>query len=218
METVTTKCSVLKHPEFHVKFDCAIPDVDVHTLVSFLEQSVKGGTHYQHGQLIELGSMIFRLVAVNGYLETEEPDLLGFPITWREGVTNSLRLLRLQKDIAESVGLGDNLDFPSIRQGLLVGADLLDGSNTFVSERLHPEGTDSGWFIGRPDSQLDYNEPRSLRRISVYQAILGWPHISGFLALPEGIRVEAPSGRLQISRNGKPLEIRKGSFLDVGSS
>jgi hypothetical protein len=217
MKAVTTKCSEWKHPEFRLEFDSAIPQADVDVLVSFLEESVRGGARYEDGQTIEFGSMIFRLAAVGDVLAAEEPDLLTFPISWKAGITQSLMLLRLQKDIAESVGLGDELDFPSILYSVLVGADLTEGLDTLVLDRAEPYGSDSGWFVGRLDSTIDYNDAANLFRISVYQAIVNWPRIAGFLALPAGSRVET-SERLQISHNGQPLTIQKGSFLDVASS
>ncbi len=214
MEMRTTRCSAWNHREFRLEFDSHIPQVDVRMLVSFLEESVQAGTRYKEGETIDFGSMILRVAAAGDLFELEEPDLLGIPISWTVGVTQSLRLLRLQKDIAESVGLGDDLDFPSIRHSLLVGGDLAEGLDTLVLERTEPANSDSGWFVGSLDGELDYNDAANLRRISVYQGILSWPRIAGFLALPAGSRVEA-SSRLQISRNGLLLEVSRGSFLDV---
>lgn len=216
MKSVTTKCSACNHPEFLLEFHSSIPQADVDVLISFLEESVQGGTRYEDGQTIEFGSMILRLAAVDDLFIVEEPDLLTIPISWKSGITQSMRLLRLQKDVAESVGLGDELNSPSIRYSLLVGADLTEGAGQLVLERSEPDCSDSGWFVGRLDGKLDYNDAANLRRMSIYQAILNWPRIAGFLALPDGSRVEA-SERLDISRSGEPLEIQKGSFLDVAS-
>jgi hypothetical protein len=216
MITVTTRCSEWKHSEFRLEFDSAIPQADVYALVSFLEESVQAGTRYDDGQMIEFGSMILRLAVSDDVFIVEEPDLRTFPISWKVGITQSMRLLRLQKDIAESVGLGDHLEFSSIRCSLLVGTDLIEGLDMLILERSEPHASDSGWFVGRLDTKLDYNDAANLHRISVYQAILNWPRMAGFLALPAGSRVET-SERLTISRNGQPLEIQKGSFLDVAS-
>jgi hypothetical protein len=216
MEVATTKCSELNHREFRIEFESAIPRVDVNLLICFLEQSVQKGTHYGEGQIIEFGSMILRLVAAEEYLDIYEPDLIGFPIAWTKGATQSLKLLRLQKDIAESVGFENDIDFPSIRHSLLFGADLSKEANAFVLERFRPMGTDSGWFIGRYGSQLDYNDPTKLQRVSVYQAILNWPRVAGFLALPAGVYVKLSSEVFEVSRYKMLREIRKGSFLDVG--
>src|SRR5262249_29298694 len=118
-------------------------------------------------------------------------------------------------DVAESVGLGDELDSPSIYHSLLVGVDLTEESNSFVLERFEPRASDSGWFIGKLDSQIDYNNAENLRRISVYESILNWPHVAGFLGLSPGCRVESSSEQLEISRDGKKLEIQKKSLLEA---
>ena len=199
--------------EFRLIVDPVIPQADVDALVSFLEQSMQQGTRFGDGQTIDFGSMIFRIVSSGDFLTLEEPDLVAFPISWKTGITQSMKLMRLQKDVAESVGLGNMLDFPSIRNSLLVGADLTEGANSLILDRAGAEGSDSGWFVGKLDTQCDYNDAANLTRISVYKAILSWPSIAGFLALPCGSRVETLP--LQISRNGDPLEIRKGTFLDV---
>lgn len=216
VKTVTTnKCYERKHPEFRLVVDPAVPQVDVDALVLFLEQEVQQGVRFKDGEIIDFGSMCFRVATVEDFLTLEEPDLLEFPISWKLGITAAMKLMRLQKDIAESVGLGDELDFASIRNSLLVGTDLAEGPHTLILDRAVPDGSDSGWFIGTLDSQRDYNDAANLCRISVYEAILNWPCITGFLALPRGCRVE--TSPLQISRDGNPIEITKGSFLDIVS-
>jgi hypothetical protein len=212
--TVTIQCSEHNHPDFKLVVDEAIPQVDVNILGAFLEQSVQGGVRYEDGQTIEYGSMLFRVLQLGDCLILHEPDLRTIPIAWIEGVTHSMKLLRLQKDIGESVGLGDELAFPSIRCSLLVGTDWRGGHDPFVLERSEPDGLDSGWFVGRLDTAIDYNDPAHLQRISVYQAILNVPQIAGFLALPTGCRVEISPQSTTIAYNGQPLTIQKGSFMD----
>jgi hypothetical protein len=126
-----------------------------------------------------------------------------------------MELLRLQKDIAESVGLEDEIDPPSIRSSLLVGADLAPQDEELVLDRMEPAETDSGWFVGRRDTVLNYDDEASLKRISVYQAILNWPKISGFLGLPTGCRVEIMGTESHFTRNGRTLEITSGSLIDI---
>lgn len=213
--STTTKCRTFQHPEFIILFDSAIPQPDIDALASFLEQSVKEGAQYVDGELIAFGSMLLRIDSVNGSLVLQEPDLISLPITWTLGVTRSIKLLRLQKDIAASVGLDDEIDPPSIQASLLVGTDLAQQSSGLVLDRMKPVDSDSGWFVGRGDSVLDYNDEAHLNRISVYQAILNWPQISGFLALPPGCRVEISAGNSLFERNGKPLSVKKGSFVDI---
>ncbi|MGC3961508.1 MAG: hypothetical protein QM813_27360, partial [Verrucomicrobiota bacterium] len=107
-------------------------------LASFLEESVEEGTRYEDGEFIAFGSMIFQVARVDDSLALQEPDLQSFPIAWKSGVTRSMKLLRLQKDIIESVGLEDEIDPPSIRSSLLVGTDPTPEIETFILERMIP--------------------------------------------------------------------------------
>lgn len=213
--TTTTRCSAFEHPEFYLVFDTAVPQADIDVLTSFLEESVEKGTRYNEGDLITIGSMLFRVARIDDLLALEEPNLQALPIEWRRGVTRSMQLLRLQKDIAESVGLEDEIDPPSIRSSLLVGADLTPEDEELVLDRMDSAETDSGWFVGRRDTVLNYDDEAALKRISVYQALLNWPKVSGFLGLPTGCRVEITGTKSHFTRNGSTLEITSGSLIDV---
>lgn len=213
----TTKCSAVQHPEFIVEFDSAVPPIDINMFISFLEESVKEGIRYKDGEHIALGSMLLRIKRSEKNLAIEEPDLKSLPIEWKQGVTRSIQLLRLQKDVAASVGLENEIDHPSIRISLLVGTDLSQCDEDLVLDRIKPVDLDSGWFVGRRDSVLDYCNEANLIRISVYEAILNWPKIGGFLALPAGCRIELSKTTPYFARNGNALRIKSGSVLDVMS-
>ncbi len=212
--TFIINCSQNKHPNFRLVVDSAIPQSDVDAMIDFLKESVQSGKKFGDGETIDFGSMLIRLVALNDDLALQEPDLRTIPISWTEGITNSMKLLRLQKDIGESVGFGDELNFPSIRYSLLVGADWTERLDTLVLERSDHDGLDSGWFVGQLDTEIDYNNPSNLRRISVYQAILDAPHIAGFLALPTGCCVEISGQYKTIFYNGQYIKIKNGSYMD----
>jgi hypothetical protein len=216
--TVTCECAKQSHAEFDIIFDSVIPDEDVDWLVSILQQAVRDGMRCTHGELLELGSMLLRLNLVEGRFVIEEPDLRGIPIAWTHGVTESLKRLRLQKDVADSLGLLSEINFPTIRQSVIVGKDLETMSREFVLDRLPPEASDSGWFIGKLHPQLDYNDPSNLVRISVYQTILNWPPAAWFLALPEGTRIEVFQKGFMVFRNEERLFPRKGSLLDLSNN
>lgn len=222
--TVTIDCSEYNHPDFRFVVDSGILQVDVDIFASFLEESVREGTRYADGELIQFGSMLLRLVTSDGFLTLQEPDLRTMPIswtdgktdpvTWTEGVTNSLTLLRLQKDTGESLGFEDELDFPSIASSIVVGADWTEGLDSLFLDRTESEGEHSGWFVGRPDGEMDYDDADNLQPISLYQAILEAPHIAGYLAMPTGCRVLMSGQSLTFWYDGRPLKIVKGSFLD----
>ncbi len=214
-KVITTKCTACNHPEFLLEYETTIPQPDVDIFVSFLEQSVENGTRFEDGQTIALGSMLILLSTKDNLLVLQEPDMKSFPISWEVGISHTMKLLRLQKDIADSVRLGHDIDPPSIDSSIVVGVDMTDGLDAFVLERMDPDRPYSGWIAGRLDSEINYNEEESLFLLSVYQAILKWPLIAGFLALPVGCHIASSRQSTIISRNGMPLEIQKGSFLDV---
>ena len=216
MGTTTTNCSECGHPEFRISFDETIPRVDVEWLISVIECSVRNGTRYKDGELIDIGSMLLRTeLDDEGRFLIKEPDFREVPISWIRGVTRSLQLLRLQKDSAESLQLGDKIDFPTLRQSVLVGIDVDSPLKQFVMERTNPDDVHSGWFIGQIDSPLDYCDPSNLCRVSIYEVVTNCPNIAGFLAMPSGIRVEKSKDRLSVFYKDQPLTPTKGSFLDL---
>lgn len=213
--TKTRSCSAFEHPEIRFECDDSIPKADLNALLCFLEASVEGGERFEDGHTISFGSMLLRVSTGGGKLILHEPDMQGVPISWRNDVTSSLRLLRQQKDIADSVGLVDELDCPSICSSLLVGTDVTEKSDSLVLDRVESANADSGWFIGRLDSESDYNDPTNLQRISIYEAFLQWPRVAGYLGLPPGCRVELSGSHTEIFRDDELLEIREGSLLDA---
>lgn len=218
MEHITTGCSEWAHPEFYISHDPGIVPEDIGSLAAALVQWVRQGRRFESGSLIELGSTLLRVAAKGQYLTLEEPDYVKFPISWTPGPCRSLRLLRLQQNIVESVGLASELTFSPIRLSLTIGLDLSKATDGLVLQRSDPETMDSGWFLGALGSPLDYSQPGNLQRISVYQAILSWPRIAGFLALPTGCRVEMSLSGMRVARQGIPLELQQGSFLAAASA
>ncbi len=211
----TTRCFAFGHPEFHLVCDAAVPRADVDVLAFFLEESVENGARFDVGDLVAMGSMLLRVAMVGESFTLEEPDFRSMPIGWVEGVTRSMRHLRWQRDVAASVGLDGEIDLPSIRSSLLVGADLSPRDETIVLDRMKSDRSDSGWFVGRSDSALAYHDEASVNRMSVYQAMVHWPKIGGFLGLPAGCRVETGGRSPRITRDGRALEIKPGSLIDA---
>jgi len=212
-ETVTTKCSELGQPEFKIRFDNSVLRADVNWLTSILENSVLSGSRFKHGQTIELGSVFFQVCLDEGFLLVTEPDFSSVPIVWKPGVVNSLNLLRIQKDIAESFDLSERIEFAPLCGSLIVGKDVDLPSEAFVLERTDPDGHDSGWFVGCLDTAIDYSLSENLHRLSVYEAIVNWRRIAGFLALPSGWRVEISTDHCEVFCSGEPFSPKKGSLF-----
>jgi hypothetical protein len=68
----------------------------------------------------------------------------------------------------------------------------LEGAKGVVMERSAPSGSDSGWFCGCREEDHDHNSVTELRKVSLYEAAVRHaPQIVPYLALPEGILLEA---------------------------
>ena len=218
MLTTTSCFSKYDQPEFQILCNESVSDRDVNWLVTSLEKTVRDGTRYVDGDLLALGSALLRIRARAGTLILQEPSPGEIPIQWRDGVTDSLRLLRLQKDVAESLRQLDRIDFARLRESLLMGIDVGHDAQEFLLERAERNVSDSGWFIGLLCSGLDYGDPDNLRRVSVFEAISNCPRIAGFLALPTGTRVVLAKDRVTVTYFNEPLIPTKGSLLDAAAN
>ena len=93
----------------------------------------------------------------------------SMPIVWEQTVSRTLRDLRLQKDVVESVLSPDDLSFPSLLQSGLICTRL--GTTTgLIMERVEGSGNDSGWFCGCYDADHDHNDAAELKCVSLYEA------------------------------------------------
>lgn len=209
----TTSCDAHSHPEFEAEYEstCALRE-DIDWLLSFLETTVAKGVKYSPGQFIQIGWMRDRVSAQGDNLTLFEPDFTEAPVRFVRGVTNTLRQLRLQKSVAESVGLETKMLFPNIRQSGIVCSRHQD-SIDFVMERVEPKNHDSGWFVGCDDPTHNHNDPANLQRLSLYELAVAKPDCIAFLALPEHCFVKRLTGTTEIRYNQEVLEIKTNSYL-----
>jgi hypothetical protein len=214
METRTPNGSGDRKSDLLIRCDDSIPAPDIDWLVKLIEGMVRVGYKYGAGEIIEVGWMPVQVFDVgDGTLLLREPDMRAIPFKWTDGVTETLRQLRLQKDTAESFGFGKSMQFPSVRDSAIVGVDVRQNDSILILDRVEAKGTDSGWFIGRLNSQLDYNDPGNLRRDSLYAAAILCPAAIMFMALPFGIVVEISEGQIAVTHHGKSVAPRTNSFL-----
>lgn len=216
MRTIlTTKCRSYGHPELALSFDqTKLLERDAESFASSLEHMVESGSRFQPGQTIQIGwSIAWCVSQPNGILGFEEPDMKSMPMAKQIGLTDSLRHVRLQKDTLESVLSVDALLFPSLQQSCLV-CTRLSNSGKFFMDRSEPRGADSGWFIGCVIDGHNHNDVSNLKKVSLYEAAVTLcPGMLPYLAFPPKTVInfdESPS----FSVDGKPVEVRRGSFLD----
>lgn len=216
MELTTTHCEAFQHPEFRLVISReALPKADRDWMLAYLESSVREGARFEPGETVQIGWMLNLVIKrADSYLGLAEPDMRSMPIEWIEDVSETLGQLRLQRDAAASLSVEGLLDFPSIRDSLVVGSDVTPEATSLVLERESGSGNDSGWFLGLRDSMSHYSQPTNLRRISLYEAAVTWPQIITYMALPPGFRIIIEPSHVSFFRDGSPVHPKKGSFLD----
>lgn len=211
----TQNCRQHIHPEFVLVFDPKVaiePDVD--WFLGNLEKSVAQGERYIDGQTFPVGSM-FTMIRGNadGTLSILEPDMIEMPVRWIDSISNTLAILRLQKDVVESVLPSDMLDFPSLRQSCIICNRLLDNQE-FLMERTEPADRDSGWFVGCREEH-DHQDPSQLVCISLFEAVVKRCRaMIGYLALPTGSLVGVTREGPGVFLDRNQLEVRPGSYLE----
>lgn len=211
---ITSTCQMHGHPEIELEFESNVAlDVDVAFFSKYLADEVAKGTKYKPGQLIQIGWIIDRIENNGQRLTLAEPDFDAFPIQFARGVTNTFRDLRLQKSVAESVGLEGTLNFPSLLQSGIVCSRLEDRAD-FIMDRVEPKDRVSGWFIGCAEPTHDHNTPQNLSRESLYKVVLSKPECIPFLALPPGSSVLMKDDKIEIRLKDQILPFKENSLLD----
>lgn len=199
--------------KLEVAFSDSTPVLDVDWLIALLQKQLADGVTIEPGETISVGSMLLNVQGDGVSLHLAEPDFKSTPIKWCQGVSQSLQMLRMQKDTVESVKLEQQAEFPDLRSSLIVSKDLGAPSRGLVMDRSAPDEMDTGWFVGLADSDLDYNDAENLTRISVYEAIIMKTDIVDFLALPPGSNVLFHNGELNLRFKGNNLVPVRNSYL-----
>ena len=220
MKATTQRCRGRNHPEITISYDpekVIAPDVE--WLLRWLEHEVASGKCFRPGETVQIGWMITQVqFPVDGKSALFEPDMEAFPIKFVDSITQTLTHLRLQKSVAESVGLAEDMSFPSLRHSALV-CNKLNAATDFIMDRAEPEAADSGWFIGCNDPTHSHQDAPNLERVSLYEVgrrLL--PRSIIYFALPAGVSVECSNKTPRIFREQRELSIRPGSFLDLRRS
>jgi hypothetical protein len=210
----TSRCRTFGQPEFRLEVDTtAVVEPDVKWFVRTLEDWVEGGERFAAGQTVEVGWSVLKVEASpDGTLSLLEPDFVHMPVRWIESVTSSLQHLRLQKDVCESFFDSDALDCPSCVSHGIVCSRFQD-SKGLLMDRQASSPPDSGWFIGCLDEGHDHNDPNELRRMSLYEAVLGNRAALPPLGLPARVLARVEKGKLAVFVDGRERAPRPGSFV-----
>ncbi|BBB68742.1 hypothetical protein UNDYM_4489 [Undibacterium sp. YM2] len=214
----TSHCKEFEHPEFCLQFD---PDIALATDAEFvarlLESMVSKGSCFQDGQSMQLGwSYLMLSTQQDGSLGFKEADFQTMPLVWNIGISNTLRHLRLHKDIVERVVPTEYLSIPSFRAECVVCNELKNANGLIMMVRQEEKKRDSGWFFGCYKEGHDHNNVDNLERISLYEAVVTHaPACLPYLGFPQGMTILLGEGRPIFFYEDKELTILEGSYLDI---
>jgi hypothetical protein len=211
----TQQCQKFGQAEISVCYeDSSFMQSNVRWLLQWIESEVASGRRFLPEQTVQVGWSLLQIrLRDDGALSLFEPDFESMPVKFVDGVSRTLMDLFIQKSVAESLGLEEKLDFPSLRQSAIVCTEF-GAKHGFVMSRAQPEENDSGWFFGCDNPEHDHQQLEVLQRVSVYEAAVRMePRIIPFLALPQGAFVGFGAGIPYFSVDDREISIRPGTYL-----
>jgi hypothetical protein len=219
----TTKCTAAGHRELTLQLAKPPPITGLHDLlVNYFEAAVARGTVFLPNQTVQVGWSLLKLCdRDDGTLGVQERGLTP-EVTWIEQVDHAVIDVWLQKEVAASVGMVDQLAFPRQDHDALVAACAME-STQLVMTRLPDENLPddfSGWMLACAEEH-DHGERRQLPLLGVAAM---QPGLVQLFALPHGTSVlvlyvekaDAP-GMLRIQphvfRGAEEIKPAPGSYL-----
>lgn len=220
----TTKCTAAGHREVTLQLSKPPPLTDMHQmLINYFEAAAARGTRFLPDQTVQIGWSLLRLVdREDGTLGVQERELTP-NVKWTEQVDRAIVDVWLQKEVAMSVGMLDELTFPRQDDTALV-ADCALAKTQLVMTRLPdqdlPQGF-SGWMFACA-AEHDHGDRKQVPLLAI-AAIQ--PGLVQLLALPHGTSVlvlyvaspDTPEGMLRIEphvyRGSQEIVPVPGSYL-----
>ncbi|WP_330253968.1 hypothetical protein OG874_05105 [Nocardia sp. NBC_00565] len=210
------------HPDIVARVtEPAVPGTQeslVQWILDDLQDSLAAGTRFAPGQTIRVGGRTLRVVersdGMLGLLERVDTD------SWEEHVEQTLRDLWYQKEVAASLGLAQQLDFPADDQYAAVAECVNETIPALLLNRGDTSDPDSsGWMVCCLRNH-DHGE-WSMR--TIWDLSDSMPFTTQFLALPvnTSVAIEAPhttpTGRIGVRAllNGWHLIPAPGSYLSA---
>ncbi|OLO98838.1 hypothetical protein BVU76_28760 [Mycolicibacterium porcinum] len=201
------------HPEFTLEYEPdVVTELGIEWLASWLEDCIRSGTRFSVGETIAIGWLnCYVTDHGDGTLGLSEPDFENVPPNLITGVSNTVTQLWYQREVADSVGLAAELEFPRYDQFAMT-CERFVSVDTVLMHRYTHEEDESGWYIGCADDDHDHDEAK-LRYATLYELAVAKPAIVGFLALPPDCSVLLGGGAPLVVRQREPLPVREGSLL-----
>lgn len=220
----TTKCSQHGHRELTVKLTSPVPNL--HTMLTdYVESAVAKGTKFLPGQTLQLGWSTLKFIErPDGTLGVQERELTPEE-QWTESAQRALVDLWTQREIASSLGLADELEFPKQTDDMLIYRCVTDETEGFVLNRMPKEEDLPPGFSGWSLSCTQRHEHGEVDVVPLLAIAANQPGLVQLLALPHGCtalvtweaKPDAPAGRKRIVprifRDGEELKPADGTYL-----
>lgn len=214
MEQRRTAAGVAGQAEFTLEFEPEIVTrLGMDWLVAWLEDSMREGSRFLEGETVGIGWLNCYVVdREDGTLGLCEPDFENVPPILAAGASKTVSQLWLQREVAESLGLGYELDFPHYVQYAMTCAGFADAESVIMQRYEGGEEDESGWFLRCLGVEHEHDSS-TLQLCTLYELAVMKPVIVGYLALPPGCTVTLGESIPSIVRDGADLQIREGSLL-----
>lgn len=200
--------------EFTLSYEPGVGvDFSIDWFVDWLETRIRNGERFRAGETLQVGWLTCLITAnPDGTLAVQEPDFETIAPTLTEDVSRTLGQLWYQREIAASVGLAEELDFPSFDMQAMTCAAFTESDGAIMRRFAHP-ADESGWFIGCRGDDDDHNDSAQIEYRTLYELAVVNPAIVGYLALPADCIVIIGDGAPVIGRGDEALDFRAGSLL-----
>ena len=207
-----TTSRVIADNRLKISYDDAVLEQDVEWFLNYSCSIFDSNIRLKTSTIIQVGMMLVKFKNTGEEIEVFEPDMIGIPINFTKGITNTLRILRLQKDVYESLDINTDIAFPNLREAIVQCAEWEDATS-YILERTESSGNNSGWYIGCTNPEHDHEDPKNLKTTSIYDILISHRDILPFLALPSNTAVLVENDRAYVSFEGVEKPPKLGSYL-----
>ena len=165
----TTGCERYNHLEFTLQLEGEPPVADLHRiLIDFFEESVAAGTVFSPGETVTVGWSRLQLCdRDDGTIGVEERELTP-DVQWTESVDRALCDTWYQREVASSLDMLEDLDFPSQDDAIMVAKCAEDAMNVVLARHPNDDVAEniSGWSLVCTEDH-DHGERKFLPLIAI---------------------------------------------------
>jgi hypothetical protein len=139
MRAATETCK--KHGQHEITVECGDEgylESALKSLLQWIEKETEKGRRFLPEQTVQFGWSILEIrQRTDGTIGLFEPDFRSMPVRFVDSVTNTLFHLLLQKWVAESLGLVEELEIPQLQASALICTEF-GRTDGFVMCRVEP--------------------------------------------------------------------------------